>query len=230
MYATGTSYSYYDSLNNYHTIYTPVIEKCQITNNRGSSGGGAYLNYTTVDNCLIANNTATNYGGGLYPYNYSVINNSTIVANDAYQYGGVYTYYSNCYLNNCILWGNTATTGLQTNYSSILYSAVQDALTDTTCVMLSSSNTGSFNSPRFEAPAEGAGYQYVGSSWQLTDNSICIGRGSNNYVSTPTDLAGNNRIQQGTVDMGCYETPYNPVPMPVYVSLSRLGSRRHILW
>ncbi len=217
VYATGTSYSYYDSLNNYHTVYTPLIEKCQITNNRASSGGGAYVNYATMDNCLVANNTATNYGGGLYPYNYSVINNSTIVANEAYQYGGVYTSYSGCHLSNCILWGNnTAATVLQANNSSIQYSAVQDAVTDTTCVMLSSSNTGSFNSPRFEAPAAGAGYQYVGSSWQLADGSICIGRGSNDYVSTPADLAGNDRIQQGTVDMGCYETPYNPVPMPVY--------------
>ena len=41
--------------------------------------------------------------------------------------------------------------------------------------------------------------------FRLVADSPCIDAGDNGYVFTKTDLAGNRRIQDGTVDLGCYE-------------------------
>jgi hypothetical protein len=40
---------------------------------------------------------------------------------------------------------------------------------------------------------------------RLQSNSPCINAGNNSYVQTSTDLDGNPRIINGTVDMGAYE-------------------------
>ena len=216
VYAYGTSYNYYDDYGNFRSGYTPTIERCKLINNRGSNGGGAYLSYATLNNCLVANNTTTNYGGGIYANNTSLINSSTVVANDASSYGGVYCN-NNSTLSNSIVWNNTSTNSKQLFNVNLHYSAVQEAISDTSSIVLANFNTGSFNSPRFIAPIEGTGYAYSGGNWQLADSSICIGRGSNAYVTDTLDLVNNARIQQGSVDMGCYESPYSSVQLPTYL-------------
>jgi hypothetical protein len=45
-------------------------------------------------------------------------------------------------------------------------------------------------------------------NYQLQSGSPCIDKGSNAAVQNPetaTDLAGNQRIDGGTVDKGCYQ-------------------------
>ncbi len=44
---------------------------------------------------------------------------------------------------------------------------------------------------------------------QLYPTSFLIGRGNNDAVAVNTDVAGQPRIQNGKVDMGAYESPYN---------------------
>src|SRR5437667_6508269 len=45
----------------------------------------------------------------------------------------------------------------------------------------------------------------AGGNFRLQPGSPCINAGNNFYVSTSTDLDGNPRIINGTVDMGAYE-------------------------
>jgi len=54
------------------------------------------------------------------------------------------------------------------------------------------------NDPRFVDAA--------GGDYRLASNSPCINRGLNAAVVGDTDLAGNARIQNLVVDMGCYES------------------------
>ena len=53
------------------------------------------------------------------------------------------------------------------------------------------------NDPGFVDAANG--------DYRLASGSPCIDAGDNAYVTTATDLAGNARIANGTVDIGCYE-------------------------
>lgn len=45
-------------------------------------------------------------------------------------------------------------------------------------------------------------------NFTLSENSPAVGAGDNGFVNFTFDLVGNVRIQEGTVDMGCYESPY----------------------
>lgn len=61
------------------------ISSCSITKNSGAVGGGvmSYGNFTnlTIDNCVITNNHATNYGGGFAAESNSGQNAGTVVTN-----------------------------------------------------------------------------------------------------------------------------------------------------
>ena len=59
------------------------------------------------------------------------------------------------------------------------------------------------NDPGFVDAANG--------DYRLASGSPCIDAGDNAYVTTATDLAGNARIANGTVDIGCYEYGSSPV-------------------
>ena len=45
-----------------------------------------------------------------------------------------------------------------------------------------------------------------GEDYHLQTTSPCIDSGDNSFVTTDQDLDLNTRIQDGTVDMGCYES------------------------
>ena len=79
-----------------------VLTGFTLRNGRDNLGGGAHLG--TLNNCTLANNTATDRGGGAY---YSTLNNCTLTGNTAIRDSGGGAYYST--LNNCTLTGNTAT-------------------------------------------------------------------------------------------------------------------------
>jgi hypothetical protein len=48
--------------------------------------------------------------------------------------------------------------------------------------------------------------------YNLSANSPALNSGNNAFVSTSIDLAGNVRIQEGTVDRGCFEGVFVPEP------------------
>jgi hypothetical protein len=46
----------------------------------------------------------------------------------------------------------------------------------------------------------------VSADFKLDSGSTCINAGNNTYVTSTLDLAGNERIMQSIVDIGCYES------------------------
>lgn len=199
--------------------YSSMLIYCKITNNGSnnntavSEGAGVYVDKAIVYNCLIANNAAR-YGAvsvdydGSYFYNCNIVNNLSTNGADV-------QVEENAYFYNCIIWGNR-NAGSRINGNATLYNcAVEGGYNGSGNVSLSSANNdGGLLNPRFVHPSSGAGVGYYDGDWHLMDSSACINRGRslNAHTQYPTDLDGSSRVQQGSVDIGCYESPYQEAP------------------
>ncbi|NCC52951.1 MAG: choice-of-anchor D domain-containing protein, partial [Spartobacteria bacterium] len=179
----------------------------------------SYTQVVTVANSLIVNNLATNSNGGVCGGVWlnvsggggtSRVDNCTIVGNVAVPSGlggGILTVGG--YLQNSIVWGNTADSGADIfDAGGYFYnSCASDGLTD-------GADGCTTNNPMFTDASA--------SDYTLLAGSPCIDAGDNALAPTnisPYDLAGNPRVQDGTVDMGAYEA--SSVPPVTYVDASR---------
>jgi hypothetical protein len=190
--------------------YNCSLIKCFLRTNYASYGGGTY--YGTVEACTLTNNVAAS-GGGAYA---SVINNSALMGNSASAYspygGGAY----NCTLNNCTLTANSASGSF--TYAGGAYLGVAN----NSILYFNSASNG----PNYYFPAQnfvnyscttpapgGVGnitaapmlQNYAAGNLHLLAGSPCISAGNNALLSGSTDLDGNPRAANGTVDMGAYE-------------------------
>ena len=212
----------YSGVHVFHTVFrNNKAEDCGL---REYSGGGAGLGAIVYRDCLFANNSALNcsHGGGATEAGTHY--NSTIVNNYAtHSGGGVYS----GHIYNSILWGNkvgdnipcSLTTNNVDDYNAfndivltVRYSAVEGGYAGEGNITLNASNTGNadINYPMFVEPSIAAGANYSGGNWNLQDGSVCVNHGSNSYVNEgELDLNYEVRIQNETVDMGCFETPYD---------------------
>ena len=226
-----------------HVGYTSVISQCEITHNVcNNNGGGVYLsnsnaNQATLDNCLIANNTAA-YGAGLYNNYINVVRNLTVVNNNISSSNtnntgaGVYSYsyYSSdnytLTIQNSVFWGNRVNgvvNNLMKNNAGTSFIVSHCAFEggyesgDNIVTLLPDDAANGLMSPHFVNPALTAGYldNTPNPDWHLANGSPCANKGDNSVADT-ADLDGNARIQQGVVDLGCYESPYSEVALPTY--------------
>ena len=211
-------------------IYYSTVSSSAITYNTSNGEGGgmalyySYSNSVPISNCLVANNTSESYGAGIYSYGANRLNNMTIVNNKmastyyGYQGAGVYGAYNSLILTNCIVWGNRKGDELNEFYGTYTanYVACDDACTGSNNVALMSSED-ALLAPRFVNPSAIAGATDTTRNvdWHLLEGSPCINRGDNS-VATANDLDGAARVQQDTIDLGCYESPYNSIALPEY--------------
>jgi hypothetical protein len=93
-------------------------------------------------------------------------------------------------LYNCIVYFNTAATWANCDpLSSLSYCST---------TLMPTNGVGNItNAPLF--------VDYTHGNLRLQSNSPCINAGNNAWVTTATDLDGNQRIVNGTVDIGAYE-------------------------
>ena len=159
-----------------------------VGNSAGYSGGGLdRCNGTIRNNTITANSAAC--GGGLYDCG-GIIQNNTITGNSAtYARGGLDA--CNGAIQNCIIWGNTAPSGPQLYRSSIpTYSCIEGWTWG-----------GERNIAADPLFVDAQAHDY-----RLQVGSPCIDAGKNeDWLWTVTDLDGNPRVWNGTVDMGAYE-------------------------
>ena len=172
-----------------------AIINCSIIGNSASDGGGVC--YGAITNCLIEANTATDEGGGVYFEDGDLLINCTVVGNNADQPGGGIVCKDGGTIINSIIYNNQALNGEQNwkVYSSNVFfgfcctTPTNNLPGGTQCVP---------DDPMFANP---------GSDYTLQDGSPCIDVGYKmDWMDPPaTDLAGNPRLHDGQVDMGCYE-------------------------
>lgn len=199
----------------------PVVSNCLIVSNGldGADGGwcnyGGGMNGGTARDCIFRANKAEHGGGAagliaincVFKQNYTEgissfgwdfgdgggmsggsAYNCTFVGNSSFG-GGIGGGMINGAAYNCVFSGNTA------NMDNDLYGST---VYNSCSLYLEHGVNGNItNAPLFVDAANGG--------FWLQSNSPCINWGNNSVVSNATDLAGNPRIVEGTVDMGAYE-------------------------
>ncbi|MCF8297349.1 MAG: immunoglobulin domain-containing protein [Saprospiraceae bacterium] len=203
----------------------------KITNNTSSDkGGGVHFGGSDISNLsnnLIANNTAV-IGGGIWiggDVKSNFINN-TICNNYASSYGGGLYLENNAdpILKNNIIYGDSA--GMVAGGSELYLSDVGSDPKIYNCnikggkllfgglgagvnyngVFLNNINT----NPLFNSTSSNVGAAYNGltPNWSLQTGSVCINAGTESITGLGLpdyDLANNDRIYNGRIDMGAFE-------------------------
>ncbi|UCD29901.1 MAG: right-handed parallel beta-helix repeat-containing protein, partial [Planctomycetota bacterium] len=200
-----------------HWYSTPTISNCIISGNSSDhEGAGLNCSGAIVSNCLIFDNRAGE-GGGAGIMNHShygtmTITNCTIAGNEADSgTAGIWIHnrISPATITNCIVWGNRSNwpsaPQIQVSTSPapfITYCDVQDGWP----------GEGNIDADPLFVDADGPDNVFGtdDDNFRLLGGSPCLDIGNNSAVppSIITDLDGNPRIINSTVDMGAYEGPH----------------------
>lgn len=195
----------------------PLIQSCELFNNKASEYGGGILNDDSspiIVNCIIANGDATLAGGGILNTNGSTpsIVNSTIVYNSAGSVGGaIGNNSSSPNVTNCILFFNSSGVfNIGASIPLITYSCVQGGIAGEGNIS---------DDPLLESD--------ISPNFHLRPNSPAINAGINDSIpeGIEEDYFVNNRIINGTVDMGAYESEER-----IYVNLLATGNNNGVSW
>jgi len=134
--------------------------------------------------------------------------------------------YYNCepVLNNCIVWGNTATSGNQfylseTANTRLNYSCYSNGTND----LLVGSGTNIFYTFNNNISSDPIFVNPSTLDLRIKGNSPAVNTGLNSYNATATDLRGQARIQDITIDMGAYEWTDGTDPGIIYVDVNAAG-------
>jgi hypothetical protein len=156
-----------------------TLYNCTLSGNSATYGGAAAAYYSTLENCLLTDNS-----GGALAYCFGF--NCTLAHNS----GGVLLVPAavQCVLYNSILYFNNG--GDEPNYAACMLNyccttPLPDGLGNIT------------NAPLF--------VDFSAGNLRLQPDSPCINAGNNAYVTTAVDLDGKPRIAGGQVDIGAYE-------------------------
>ena len=195
------------------TLNDNVASGARVANSGFSGGGGAFA--STLNNCTLTGNRAVGsfnayaLGGGAFR---CTLNNCTVSGNSAGFGGGA----SASALNNCILYSNTASYAVGANYHGLT------TLNHSCTTPLPTSGIGNItNAPLF--------VELASRNLRLQSNSPCINAGKNSFAITATDLDGNPRIVNGSVDMGAYEFQ-SPASIAPQLTITSSGANSLLSW
>ena len=186
---------------------------CTIQGNKSFYGGGVYYAAGatgTMSNCLVVKNDAGQFGGGVAIDENAVVTftNCTIVKNTAAQSGGgvyVLNGSSKATFRNCIVVLNSGVS--QSGHNNIGWNNAKVSAPNVYGYKtLSRYVTWKNSGGNFEFDGVDANlFVNPNSDWTIKSGSQAHNKGNNSYSPGSTDLAGNQRIRGGTIDLGCYE-------------------------
>lgn len=164
-----------------------TIHRCKIINNNAWRIIRLSSSATPkISNCFIANNngvlfSSTNFGV-LTVENNTIVNNATVFQTNSSS--------TQMLLYNNIVWGNTK--NFDTFTGTVDTNIIEGGY---------ASGTNIYTTDPLFTDAANADYT-------LTSGSPAVDAGNNTYVTAAKDLAGENRIKRGLVDLGAYESNY----------------------
>lgn len=205
----GAIYSYTNnSASATYTVSNSLFKKNQVKDNASVlayAGSSLWLRAygtsstiaTNIVNCTFADNLDTGTFSGLNNFN-----RATVVVGKRNSFSANHT----TTISNCIFWNNKAAGGATARPFSGLIDdmvspiTIKNSIDETnfagTTLSGTSANT-SDNNPLFTNAING--------DYTLSTGSLAINTGDNTNVIGTTDLLGNQRIYNTTVDMGAYE-------------------------
>ncbi len=200
----------------------PSFTNCSFVGNSSPAGGGVFgadqCNAIYV-NCLFTGNTA-DFGGGLYMNGpRPTLTNCTLSGNTAGDSGGgIYNAGGTTTLVNAVMWANTDAGGMDESAQfiganwTINYSCIQGW----TGAFGGIENTGDCNPMFLSAPGPDGTIGTKDDNLRLSFDSPVANTGTNEadinapvaglQALTTTDRDGNERVVDGVVDRGAYET------------------------
>ncbi|UCF04982.1 MAG: choice-of-anchor D domain-containing protein, partial [bacterium] len=191
----------------YNLFGSPIIANVIVSGNYVSNLGGGMFNWygdAKLVNVIFSGNSAGNVGGGMGNMNSSPnLVNVTFSGNTAVNSGGGMANMTsgNPSLANSIIWGNSS--------PSISNSTADPYISHS--LVEGSGGSASWNSSfgidlGGNIDADPLFVDVAGGNLRLLDGSPAVDAGDNSAPNLPvTDIAGQPRIQNGTVDMGAYE-------------------------
>ncbi|MFW6103435.1 MAG: choice-of-anchor Q domain-containing protein [Bacteroidota bacterium] len=197
-----------------------------------------------LTNCIISGNKAVHSGGGIgfngdNPYSHvnsvPILKNCTFSGNYALDGGAVYINGMDPVFVNCISWNNKASNVanevLMFNASPCFFHC--DIEGGREAFYESGTNTVTYENnlqtdPMFLAGINPEDAPEKSGDFRLREGSPCIDAGLNDSVSLNRDMDGNDRIQNGTVDMGAYEGAV--LPETIYVDQHASGAGDGTSW
>ncbi len=170
-----------------------IVEDCIIVDNAAIEVGGGVnlIPGGRLRSCVIASNSGGDDGGGVRLRGSATVENCTIVDNSCSGKGGGVACSDGGHVLNTILYFNTAG-GTGDNWYD------QDAATFEYCCTV----------PRVspDSPTNDPFFIDAGGDYRLRPGSLCIDGGTNvAWMSTATDVYGNSRLLNATVDIGAHE-------------------------
>ncbi|MFZ4520495.1 MAG: C10 family peptidase [Bacteroidales bacterium] len=209
----------------------------------GGRGALHLENYSgKIIDMLIANNTAN----GIFCTNSSPFIANTTIVNNNHDFGSgiVFDYNSDPYIKNCIIYGNVANNPTYGNQIT-MWNINSDPYFDHCNIQggmsgfggpgsgsnyTTANYTNNIDLPnQFVAPSACAGdaCDGLGANWNLTVSSPDINIGTLGGIPPGTlpmtDLAGNPRITNDSIDIGAYEYTL-PIPVQVTVGSNNLSN------
>lgn len=198
------------------------VNRSTIANNTATmSGGGITVlggNLIVINSTISTNNTSE--GGGFYITNGTIDILSSTITNNSANGGGIYNDSGTVSLGNSILAGNRGVNpdvlGLFNDLGNNLI-GISDGSSSFTISTLVGSATNPID-PGLGTLADNGGFTQTHA---LLSGSPAINAGNNVTAASRTDQRGFPRIQQGTIDIGAFESdllpttsPSTPLPSP----------------
>ncbi len=172
-----------------HSSYGILENNIIIDNKTNNDGGAANLYYSIIRNCLAARNYADRTGGGIYA-SFSLLQNNTICSNKANKTGGGLASYNNTNANNIVYYNSPD------NYTN--HFSGDTAMFNCSYPKIPGDNNSVTNEPNF--------IDYQNGDYRLLHDSPCFNAGTNEaWMAGIPDLSYQDRIIDGTVDIGAYE-------------------------
>ena len=206
---SGNSVQQYDGGGIYSTG-SLTITTSQVVNNTANYGGALSSRAAlTATNCLFSGNLAA-YGGGIDVSNNGagvVVTNCTVAGNRATTQAAVYCSGTQpVVVQNSIIYGNS---------HGVFYASTAPLYAH--CLVQGGSGGGAQDlNPFFVNPYVPAMAPNGGGNYRVSNCSPAVNGGNNSLLPAgiTTDLDGNGRIYEGTVDIGAYEFQSAKAPEP----------------